>query len=272
MSHAPFYTRYGISRTDDPEAPLALAPYPEVRRHGHLRATVVVAAVDLAGSLATRALAGNDVLFTTDLSIRLPRGGPAADLIARRRVLKRGRTSVTTAVEFFEKANASRAEAASGSAGPWAYGETTFARVARASDSNETAESLALPRVFAHNPLACPLEDEVGVEVVDARRGEVALALRPAVLNTEATLQGALVALLVERSAEVLAEAWLGAPQRITALDLRYLATAKAGPVVSHGRFIGPPANGTLHVELRDGGRANRTTATAFLQCVPAFP
>ena len=78
----------------------------------------------------------------------------------------------------------------------------------------------------------------------------VELVLRPQVLNTEGTLQGALVALLVERAAECLAESRLGMPQRIAELDLRYLRAATVGPVRSWAAFVGAPEVGMLRVEL----------------------
>lgn len=264
----PFYTRYGIARTGDREAPLAITPYPEVCRAGRLRMTVLAAAVDIVGSLFTRERAGNDILFTTDLSVRMPRTPPPPGLVARGRVLRSGRTGVTTAVAL--QAHDETRDAASGEGAIWAYGETSFARVARAEGAIVTAADLALPSVFASNPLARPLEDEVGVTVVDAARGEVELVLRRAVLNREATLQGALVALLVERAGEVLGESRLRAPQSVVELDLRYLTTAKAGPVRSRAFFLGDPADGMLRVELRDCGREDRVTATAFLRIAPA--
>jgi acyl-coenzyme A thioesterase PaaI-like protein len=259
----PFYTRYGITRTGVRDAPLVIEPYEAVVRHGHLRATVVAAAVDIVGSLFSREIAGTDILFTTDLSIRMPRPGPASDLRVRGRSLRSGRSGTTTAVELFTGEG-------TGGESLWAYGETSFARVPRAPGSNVQAVDLALPRVFASNPLLRPLEDEVGVEILAAARGEVELVLLPQVLNTEATLQGALVALLVERAGEALAEDRLGTPQRVTELDLRYLSTAKVGPVRSRAAFIGEPSDGMLRAELRDVGRDDRVTATAFLRVAPA--
>lgn len=256
--HVPFYTRYGLARTGDPDAPLTIAPYPPICRHGGLRATIVAAAVDLVGSLFTREIAGTDVLYTTDLSARIPRSGAPARLSTRGRVLRSGRTGVTTGVELFD-----------GDA-LWAYGETTFARQRRAADASVSQLELALPRTFASHPLARPLEEEVGVTVRAADRGEVELVLRPPVLNKEGTLQGALVALVVERAAESLAESRLGAPQRVAELDLRYLSTAKLGPVRSRASFIGEPEMGMLRVELWDAGRSDRLTATALLRVVPA--
>lgn len=261
VSHAPFYTRYGISRTGLPDTPLRIDAYPEVRRHGRLRATVLAAAVDIVGSLFTRAHAGTDVLYTTDLSLRLSDPEPPGSILARGRLLRSGRTGVTTAVELCPAEHPDRV---------WGYGETGFARIPRAPSDEITQAKLALPQVFASNPLTRPLDEEVGIAVLDAEAGIVELPLRPAVLNAEATLQGALVALLFERAAEVMAETRLGRPQRVVALDLRYLATAKAGPIRSRSRFLGPPDEGVIQIELFDRGREERVTATALLRVAPA--
>jgi acyl-coenzyme A thioesterase PaaI-like protein len=262
VSHSPFYTRYGLTRTGDREVPLVLDAYPEILHHGRLRAAIAAAAIDLVGSLFTREVAGTDILYTTDLSLRLPHAGPSGRLRARGRSLRSGRTGSTTAVELVE-------EVPSGER-VWAYGETTFARMPRATSATLRPEDLALPRVFARNPLERPLVEVVGIETIDAQRGEVELALRPAVLNTEGTLQGALVALVVERAAEVMAERARAGPQWITELDLRYLATAKQGPLRSRGAFVGPAEEGMLRVALRDAGREERVTATALLRVAPA--
>lgn len=256
----PFFTRYGLARTGERDAPLVVTPYAPVLRHGSLRAAVVGAAIDFVGSFFTREIAGADILSTTDLSLRAPYAGAPRDLLVRGRALRAGRTGATTGVELWDR-EANRL---------WAYGETTFARIAQPPGSTVTAADLALPAIFEFHPLTRPLEDEVGVTVLDAGRGEVELALRRAVLNSQATLQGALVALLVERAGEVLAEATLGQPQRVCELDLRYLATARQGPIRSRAAFVGEPAQGMLRVELFDAGRDDRITATALLRVAPA--
>ena len=254
----PFFTRYGLSRTSDRDAPLTIEPYPEICRHGALRATVIASAVDLVGSLFTREAAGKDILYTTDLSVRIPHPGIPDRIEARGERLRTGRKSVTTGVEL-------RVDEA-----VWAYGQTSFTRVPRPSPETASLADIALPEELPRHPLDQPLEDEVAVEILDAGRGVVEVPLRPALLNPEGTLQGALVALIVEVAAERLAEAHLGTPQVVTELDLRYLSTARVGPVVSEGRWIGRAEQGMIRIDLRDRGNAGRITATALLRLTPA--
>jgi acyl-coenzyme A thioesterase PaaI-like protein len=130
---APFYTRYGLQRTGERESPLRLAPYPPIGRNGSLRATIVAAAVDIVGSLYTREQAGSDILYTTDLSVRLPHAGMPSLLRTHARSLRSGRSGSTTAVELFASETL------------WAYGETSFARQPRPGDASP-------PRSASPNP------------------------------------------------------------------------------------------------------------------------
>ena len=254
----PFFTRYGFSRTGNRDEPLTIEPYPQICRHAALRATVVASAVDLVGSLFTREAAGNDILYTTDLSVRIPNPGIPERVTTRGHVLRAGRTSVTTGVDLLVDGES------------WAYGQTRFSRMPRPDGERISIEDLALPLEFARNPLSHPLQEEVGIEVVDARRGNVEVTLRTSLLNAEGTLQGALVALLVEVAAESLAESQHEAPQIVTELDLRYLSTARVGPVVSEAIWIGGADQAMSRVDLRDRGRDDRLTATALLRVAPA--
>jgi acyl-coenzyme A thioesterase PaaI-like protein len=256
-SSPPFFTRYGLARTGDRDAPMTIEPYKEVCRHGALRATVIAAAVDLVGSLFTREAAGTEITTTTDLSLRIPEPGCPTKLTAHGRPLRTGRSGVVTEVELVT------------SDGPWAYGQTSFARMPRPESQQVTLEDLALPAALPQHPLTRPLEQEVGVQLVDANRGSIEVELRPALLNPEGAMQGALVALLIEVAAEQLAEHDRRAAQHVVSLDLRYLSTAKRGPVVSRALWIGTPAKGMMRVELRDRGRDDRLTAAAIVGVVP---
>jgi acyl-coenzyme A thioesterase PaaI-like protein len=261
MSSAPpFFTRYGISRTRDPDAPLQIEPYEAVCHRGVLRPTVLAAAVDLLGSFFARAEAGTDALLTTDLSVRSPARWSPASLSASGRALRVGRSVITSEAAF-------EAEGA-----PVAYGQTTFRRMARPAGISAAPgpSGVAVPEVFDAVPLDQPLFDEVGVSVVDGARGAVEVALRDALLNAEGGMQGALVALLVEASALALADASCAVPQVVTELDLRYLAAGRAGPVVSEAQWVAGPTGETLRVVLRDRGQGNRITTAAIARVAPA--
>lgn len=259
MSEAPpFFTRYGFGDLDPAALTLTVTPYPEICVAGTLRATVVVSAIDLLGAASTREIAGVDATFTSDLSLRIARPGRPARIEARAERLRDGRRLVTTGVTL-------EADGA-----PWAYGETTFSRLAR--DPKEAVERSALvtPTEIPRHPLARPLSEEVGVTVLDPEAGRIRIPLRPALLNPEGVLQGALVALAVECAALACADAVLGRAQAVCALDLRYLAATAAGPVESEAAWIGAASGRMLRVRLRDAGRDGRITTTALVRVVDA--
>jgi len=252
FSSPPFYTRYGFSRTGDADAPLEIEPYMEICVGGALRSAVVASAVDLVGGLVTRAIAGTDATFTSDLSLRIVAPGIPRSILVHGAMLRAGHRLVTTGVRLEADEML------------YAYGETTFSRIPREGESAPDVASLSTPETIGHNPLERPLADEVGIEIVDAAAGAVRLPLRPALRNPEGVMQGALVALLAETSALALAEHSLGAPQIVTELDLRYLAGASVGPIEGLAAWIGAPEARVLRVELRDAGRDDRLTTTCL--------
>jgi len=248
------FTRYGLSRTGDRAAPLVLEPYPEICRRGALRIAVIAAAVDIAGSLFAREIAGSDPTFTSDLSVRAPLRPAPGRVLVRASLLGATRSEIAAAVAL--EADGAR----------WAYGEVRFRRVARRAGDSASERLSAMPAVIPRVPLERALADEVGAEICDPARGRVEIPLRDALRNPEGVLQGALVALLAELSAESLAEHALGGGRSVSELDLRYLAPNRVGPIAAEADWVGQPSEGMLRVQLCDLGRESRITATALLR------
>jgi len=257
-SPPPFFTRYGFSRTNESDVELTIDPYPEICIGGALRATVVASAIDLVGGFHTRKIAGTDATFTSDLSLRIPCPGMPVRIETRGTRLRSGRRLVSTSVTL-------EADGA-----PYAFGTTTFSRIGRRPEEAPDLAALSTPLVIERHPLERSLDEEVGIERVDAASGLVRLTLRPALLNPEGVMQGALVALVVECAALALADTGLARPQVVTELDLRYLASASVGPVESQALWIGAPADRMIRVELRDSGRAQRLTTAALVRVADA--
>ncbi len=256
MSTPPFFTRYGFRRTGDPACPLEIEPYDAICSAGHLRATVVASAIDLVGGLETRALAGVDATFTSDLSLRIPEPGRPARLLARVEPLRAGRRLVTTGVRL-EEPESGRL---------YAEGVTTFTRIPRPTGDVVDPAALATPERIPSHPLDAPLHEVVGIERDASRPGRVRLPLRDALRNPEGVLQGALVALIVEEAALHAARAARSDDVAVSELDLRYLAAASKGPIEGLADWIGDPDQGMLRVELRDLGHAERRTTVAFVR------
>ena len=250
----PFFTRYGFSDVDAETRSLRIEPYPELCTAGALRATVIASAIDIVGALCTREIAGADLTFTSDLSLRIPRPSIPAALGVRGECLRAGGRLVTTGVTLFE-----------GDA-VWGYGETTFSRIPRDPAEAPDLSKLIPADGFPQHRLDRPLEDEVGIETIDAEAGRIRVPLRPDVLNPEGVMQGALVALVAECAALACADARSSRPNVVRELDLRYLAGASKGPVTSESAWIGDPTAGMLRVALRDEGKDGRITTTALVR------
>ena len=251
----PVFSRYGFRRTQDPAAPLEIEPYPAVCANGALRATVIASAIDLVGGFVTRDVAGTDVTFTTDLSLRIPRPCVPARLVAHAETLRSGRRLVTTGVRI------------AGDDGEYAAGETTFMRLPRRDPVPDPA-AIATPDTIPFHPFEGALDAEIGIEPLASGDG-VRLPLHPNLLNPEGILQGALVALVTECAALACAETAFDGPAHVTALDLRYLAAASGGPVEGRAEWVGDPAAGMQRVTLRDAARSG-PTATAWVHVAPA--
>jgi len=250
----PLFTRYGFSRPSAAPDTLTIEPYPQICVNGTLRATIVASAIDLVGGLMTREIAGVDATFTSDLSLRVPLPSSPARLKANGTRIREGKRLVTTGVRLLQGDTV------------YAYGETTFARIPRAPEDAKSVAELSTPLEIPSHPLAKPLAEEVGIEVIDAAQGHVSLVMRPALRNPEGVMQGALVALVVECAALAASEARGERPRVVTEMDLRYLAAASKGPVVSAASWIGVPDANMLRVELRDAGQDNRLTTTALVR------
>jgi acyl-coenzyme A thioesterase PaaI-like protein len=95
------------------------------------------------------------------------------------------------------------------------------------------------------------------------------MAVRPEVCNPAGTIQGAMVALVVEAATEDLLEA-NGQPAIVTDLDIRYLGQATVGPVRTRCRSVGDDlsAHPAVQVELVDLA-ADRVTTLAYARTAP---
>ncbi len=255
-------TRLGITAdplADEPNG--VIVPYPNVCRHGLLRATVHVMMVDMLAGFIAEKFSDSDWVFTADLSSWCPPRPAPARIDAKAALLRRGRNLVTAEVTMTD-----------GSGASFGYGQASYIRVARRHGDPPRPHLTPERRITQRAPLKLPLEEAIGIEVVDASAGRVSVVLRDDLRNPAGAMQGAMVASVGERAAEVLAEHVLGRPCVVTHADVRYLAMGRTGPVVSSAAFIGDPANGSIHVELYDTGESNRLMTTLIVRVWPVDP
>ena len=252
-----FLLRYGISRTGDARAPFAIEPTPQTCHAGVLRPTVLAAAVDMVGSLFAREIAGRDTISTIDLSLRAPVTPVPKRIVARGALLRAGRNLIASETLF-------EADAA-----PIGYGQATFQRIPRP-ESGAQSEPVGLPATLEPVPLDRPLAEEAGVVRTDAGRGRVELPLGPACLSPQGTMQGGLVALVVEEAALALAEHGGAGLHVVTELDLRYLAAGRRGPIVSQADWVAGREAGMIRVSVYDAGHGDRLTTAGLVRLARA--
>jgi acyl-coenzyme A thioesterase PaaI-like protein len=244
------------ARVDDRGLVIELEPQPEVLHHGAVRASVVAYIVDVVSGVSVDSDA--DVwTFTTDMTVRMVPVPAPGRLIAVNHVLRRGRRSVTCAVDVTD-----------GSGALVASGAIGFAHVPRKpSDPPKIhlTPQQAAQRFRTTGRLAQPLRDEAGIVAIDPSRGLVELAVRPEVCNPAGTLQGAMVALLAESAAEDFVGHRSGEPVTVVDLDLRYLAQAKVGPVRTRCTMVGEWAQ----VELVDT-TTGQVSTLVYARAVPS--
>jgi acyl-coenzyme A thioesterase PaaI-like protein len=222
---------------------LELEPRPETMHHGMVRASVLSFLVDAVAGI----MADDDPdawALTSDMSILVrPRPAPAR-VSAVGRVLRRGKRSVTSAVELTDEAGA-----------PVGTGAVGFARLdRRPTDPPKPQLSPGRARsIFGGDAfLSRPLREEAGIESIDPANGVVQVTVTPPLRNPAGTLQGALVALVAESAAEDMVSTRFESPAVVTDLELRYLAQAPEGPVRTRSRLLGTGPDAPVEIELVD--------------------
>ena len=250
------YTRIGVELGTGEPVNACLTPRPELLRHGVIRPAALVLMIDMVAGVAAEGNVGTDWVFTTDLSCRLPLTDLPDRIVGTAGALRVGRGSVTNEVLIEADGR------------DYAYGQAGFIRLPRRhGDPEKPHLNETEPRVI--EPLDQPLVEAAGVDVVDAATGRVEVELADGLRNPAGAMQGSMVSLTAEVAAEALAEHHLGMPHRISAIDIRYLAMARVGPVRSLARWIGDPEHGAVRIELRDAGAGDRLTAAVLVQLAP---
>ena len=251
--------RLGVAaRVHAGELELDLVTQPGVLHHAILRASVVSYLVDAVAGIVL----DHDPdrwLLTSDMTVRSSASPAPAELTATNTVLRDGRRSAIGRVEVTSAGS------------PYAVGTVGFVRVPRRPTDPPKPLVVLESAVRIFDPtlrLSLPLRDEAGIEVLDAPNGVVRLRVTPSVRNPAGTLQGAMVALVAEAAAEEMIAARLGVPVVVIDLDIRYLATAPEGPVLTSCRWVGPPELGAVEVQITDSS-TTRLTTLVYARAVP---
>ena len=239
-----------------------LDPYDAVCAHGVVRISVWALMADMVGGMDADAAAGDDWIFTTDLSVRAPGLRTPGRVTGTGAPLRAGRNSIATEVWMREDDGTL-----------FAYAHAGFIRLPRRPGDPakpSMADGDIAERWADRRLLDAPLAELAGCHVVDAARGRVEVELTDVLRNPAGAMQGAMVALVGEVAAEVLVTHHTGVQHVVTDLDVRYLAMGRVGPIVSSAALVGLPEAGTVHVELRDRGNGDRVITAVLARTAPA--
>ena len=212
--------------------------------HGIIRVAPLMLLADTVVGMRLESLV-EDWTFTTDFSFRRAEITVAQNIEASSTILRHGRRLMVEELEYVNENNCSVGHA-----------QITFMRtplregeakpdVAKVRDR---MGSLELP------PLEQPVEELAGISIVDKETGKVTMMPKEAVRRPGGFVQGAIMTLLGEISAQTFAEAHYNTPCVVTGIDVRYLIGGRSGPLVTSAKWIGAPESGVIKVDLIDEG------------------
>lgn len=240
----------------------------EVRAaHGGVRAGILATGVDVvAAVLAVRSLAP-DWLATTELSLwtyAAPQRGPVT---CESRLLRSGRSNAVVEVGLFDEGDEHK---------PVGLAIAAFSRIRREraeqpADFFEERVVMEFGTAGAH--LQRPFIDLLDLDVVDAAAGVIELPRTGYTMNSFGSLQGGMVALLVELAAEAMASTVAGTPHAVLDLSIRYLEAGERGPYRTNATLLRRTGDQMLaRVEILDVGADKcMAVATANSRAVAAM-
>ena len=201
--------------------------------------------------------------YTTDFSIRMAGTPvpPGTMVEARGRPLRLGSKLLVHEVDYRIETGEQVARV-----------EITFIRQPLRDGEGKEQISHILERLVASRPttLATPLAEAVGIRVVDPTEGHVELNVGDHIRRSGGFVQGAMMSLLGEVSAQALGEAHLGCPAIVTDLDIRYLIGGRTGPLVAEAAWIGEPGQSAISVKIVDRGHDDVVTTTFLARVMGA--
>jgi uncharacterized protein (TIGR00369 family) len=223
---------------------------------GSVRAGALATLVDVIGGGLAATVAHPDWIATADLTLHLVGAATAGSVEAHAQVVHAGRTTVVIEVVLTDDAGTEIGIAT-----------MSFARLPRRDENPDvTATTRSGPSTMAlpESRLRSPLLDELEVRVVDAANGEIEAPIGEWSRNSLGSMQGGVVATLIDAATEVAACATSAESLVVTDMQITYLALARVGPVRSRVDVQSrAPAAVAARVELIDEGAESRVTSIA---------
>lgn len=237
---------------------------------GRPRVGILAVIADMiAGQTAIREVAPAWIA-TSNLSLSVGELPSEGTLVGRPMVLRKGTTTIVIEVAL------EHAESGS-SLGITTLGFAILPRRNEMQAALHDSRANGIDTVYAAPGAALtkPLLEAMKIVFDPREPGTAEVAVDPYLQNTLGALQGGIVAIFTEATAERLAASVLGAPVRVRGLELQYLKLGKAGPIRARARELGRTASGMIvRVELDDRGQADAllTVATVWIDRLATSP
>lgn len=219
----------------------------------------------ISGQTAIREVAPGWIA-TSNLGLQTSALPSSGSVVGRPKVLRKGATTIVIEVDLFHGETNE----------PLGLSTLGFAILP---NRNERQAALHRARTEGAETMASPLGAGLTKPILEAMNvvfppddpATAEIAVDPYLQNTLGALQGGIVAVFVEATAERYASARLGGPVRVRGIEVQYLKLGKVGPVRARAREIGRLAGGlVVRVELFDRGQADAllTVATIWVEAL----
>ncbi len=201
----------------------------------------------------------DDWTVTTDFSIRRGEITPAKTITATSTILRHGKRLLIEELDYVDDQNIHVGHA-----------QITFIRTPLREgevkpDVGKVRDRMGKMKI---PELDQPIEKLAGIEIIDDVTGYVSMDPQDPVRRPGGFVQGAIMTLIGELSAQIFAEKHLGAPCVVTGLDARYLIGGRTGPLTTSAKWIGSPEHGSIQVTLIDEGH-DVVSCTFLAQVTP---
>jgi len=239
---------------------------------GAVRVGAIATLMDVAGASVALDSVLPDRTATVELAYQSAQPAREGRLFALARALRAGSKQVVIDVELLGGDGSDDP----GRARPIGAGTMTFSRLAqradhapiRISDAARAAtgrSSMALP----DSGLDRPLLERSGIRVLDAARGELELDNHDWVRNSFGTINGGMVAILLERAGELAARSAAGARLGVCDLTVHYLGQTAKGPARTRAQIVRACGDHAVcRVELRDASANDALVALGVVTAV----
>jgi uncharacterized protein (TIGR00369 family) len=222
---------------------------------GAVRAGALAVLVDVIGGGRAAAAAHPNWIATADLTLHLTAAATEGTVEALARVLRTGRTTVVLEVTLHCDAK------------PIGLATMSFSVLPRRDinpDMGATTSEGPSTMALDGSGMTAPFVEMIGITTVEATTGAVELPVRDWAKNSMGALQGGVVGMVVEASAEAALRRATGRPLVVTDLQCSYLSFGKVGPLRTSGEVLeASDDRGMARVTLVDDGAEARKMTRA---------